>query len=105
MMDLNTYQKLAAETAIYPSCRATEYLSLGLVAEAGEVAGKVAKFYRKDGYFPTVAVMDELGDVLWFISELARTYGFSLEEIAENNIAKLTGRKQRGTLQGSGDTR
>lgn len=104
-MDLNEYQIAAARTAIYPKDRSKEYLSLGLVAEAGEVAGKVAKFYRKDGEFPTGAVIDELGDVLWFISEFARDLGFTLNEVATQKILKLKERHKNGTIKGSGDNR
>lgn len=104
-MELNTYQMKAHATAMYPKERAMEYLSCGLASEAGEVAGKVAKFYRKDGGFPTTAVIDELGDVLWFVASFAYELGYSLEEVANINVDKLQGRKERGTIQGSGDNR
>jgi len=40
------YQEKACETAIFPKHRATEYLTLGLTGEAGEIANKVKKFIR-----------------------------------------------------------
>jgi NTP pyrophosphatase (non-canonical NTP hydrolase) len=99
------YQDDAATTAIYPFERGLEYLSLGLVSEAGEVAGKIAKYYRKDGKLPKEDIIDECGDVLWFISELARYLDTDLSEVADKNIKKLASRKERGMLQGNGDNR
>lgn len=104
-LTFNHYQEDAATTAIYPDARALEYLSLGLVAEAGEVAGKVAKYYRKDGELPKEDLIDEIGDVLWFISELARYLETDLSVVADKNRKKLASRKERGVLKGSGDNR
>jgi len=104
-LTFNEYQENAAKTAIYPEDRALEYLSLGLVAEAGEFAGKIAKYYRKDKTFETQAVIDELGDILWFISEFSRLMGQPLSTIADNNTTKLASRAERGQLKGDGDNR
>ena len=69
---------------------------------AGEVAGKVKKNIR-DGTESNVA--SEIGDVLWYCAMLANELGVNLGKIMEKNLEKLNDRKQRGTLQGSGDTR
>ena len=61
MITADEYQEKARETAIYPEKDALPYLSLGLVSEAGEVAGKVKKLIR-DGTQSDVA--SEIGDVL-----------------------------------------
>ena len=45
------YQEQAGSTAIFPKEKATEYLTLGLTGEAGEIANKVKKFIR-DGAPP-----------------------------------------------------
>lgn len=85
------------------------YPTLGLTNEAGEVAGKIKKVFRdNDGTFDKgqLQVMKkELGDVLWYISEISSVLGISLEEIAQENLTKLQSRKARGKLQGSGDER
>lgn len=104
-LTLNGYQDMAETTAIYPQKVALEYLTLGLTSEVGELTGKVAKWYRKDGAYPHAAVMDELGDVLWFVSELARQHGCTLSDLAQKNLDKLADRKQRGALKGNGDNR
>ena len=84
------------------------YPVLALAEEAGEVAGKVAKYIRKsDTDYHTLreAVGKELGDVLYQLSEAARQFGYTLDEIAEGNVAKLTDRQARGVLVGEGDNR
>lgn len=86
------------------------YPTLGLVGEAGEVAGKVKKILRdKNGDFSSQevgdALRDELGDVLWYLAAVADDLGMCLEEIARRNIEKLTSRRERGVIGGSGDNR
>jgi len=103
------YQKEAKKTAIYPKSVGVMYPALGLTGEAGEVANKVKKIVR-DGYANSPAdwreqVSHELGDVLWYCAALASDLGLSLGRIAKENVNKLSGRQQRGTLGGSGDSR
>ena len=98
------YQDASESTAVYPKSSAVEYLSLGLVSEAGEVAGKVKKALR-DGTFDPEAVADELGDCLWYIAQMATELDFYLSDIAKHNLEKLKDRKERGVLGGSGDKR
>ena len=102
LITAHEYQNKCKSTAIYPKKDAIAYLSLGLVSEAGEVAGKVKKNIR-DGTESNVA--SEIGDVLWYCAMLANELGVNLGKIMEKNLEKLNDRKQRGTLQGSGDTR
>ena len=100
------YQK-QAKLFCLPQAYNQSYLTLGLAAEAGEVAGKLAKYIRDDVSFPQFKkdIVAELGDVLWFVAVLSDFYGVSLEDIAKQNIEKLSSRKQRNAIQGSGDTR
>ena len=102
VMTADFYEMKAGQTAIFPKNQALEYLALGLTSEAGEVAGKVKKLIR-DGTQSDVA--SEIGDVLWYCAMLASEVNVSLGKIMENNLEKLNDRKQRGKLQGSGDTR
>lgn len=110
---LMEYQKRAQGTWNPPPDRETilnlAYLSLGLPNEAGEVAGKVKKIIRdKDGIIDEDtrnAIKDELGDVLWYLAMLGQELGFTLEEIATNNIEKLASRLKRGVIKGNGDNR
>lgn len=106
---LNQYQARAAETAVYPPEHAIIYTALGLAGEAGEVANKAKKILRDDNGVATlervVALADELGDVLWYVANLANDLGFNLSEIAEANLEKLEDRKKRGVIKGQGDKR
>jgi NTP pyrophosphatase (non-canonical NTP hydrolase) len=109
-MDLNTYQEKARSTAIYPDLGSNIiYPTLGLSGEAGEISEKVKKVMRDEGGVLTdpkrEALAFELGDVLWYVSQLAAEIDFTLDEIAQMNLDKLFSRKDRGVLGGSGDQR
>ena len=109
-MDFKTYQKRARETAQYPNLGSNNiYPTLGLVGEAGEVAEKVKKVLRdKKGIFDQDsknAIKKELGDVLWYISNLCTELNFTLDEVAAQNLEKLRLRAAKGMISGSGDDR
>lgn len=103
-LSLNDYQKMAARTAIYKSTHSVLYPALGLAGEAGEVANKIKKMLRDDD-FDRQAIAAEIGDVLWYVSALARDLNIDLHDIAMQNLEKLYSRKARGTLGGNGDKR
>ena len=75
-MEINDYQRMALETAIYPENQRIIYPTLGLTGEAGEVADKVKKVLRdNNGTFTPEKrqqIMLELGDVMWYCATLAR---------------------------------
>ncbi len=109
-MNFNVYQQKARETAIYPDKdNNIVYPVLGLVGEAGEVAEIIKKSIRdKDGKIGAedgLKLYHELGDVLWYLSNIATELGLDLEEIAIRNIQKLTSRQKRDKIRGSGDFR
>jgi NTP pyrophosphatase (non-canonical NTP hydrolase) len=109
-MNFKDYQSKSRKTAAYtPIGHPVIYPTLGLVNEAGEVAGKIKKVFRdKNGEISEEtreALKAELGDVLWYIAQVATELNLSLDEIAEYNIAKLYDRLERGQIQGDGDNR
>jgi NTP pyrophosphatase (non-canonical NTP hydrolase) len=109
-MDFNDYQIKSRKTAGYPAIgHSVIYPTLGLVNEAGEVAGKIKKVFRDKGgeisEETRQALKAELGDVLWYIAQVATELDLSLDEIAEYNIAKLYDRLERGKIKGDGDNR
>lgn len=109
-MDLGTYQQLSRRTARYPRAGQNPiYPTLGLCGEAGEVADKVKKVIRdRDGAFtPEViaALQLELGDVLWYVAQLATELGLDLEQVARANLEKLASRAARNVISGDGDQR
>jgi len=104
------YQQRASETAIIPKHQALEYLTLGLVGEAGEIANKAKKLIRDgadvEGYNDKLdQIAAELGDVLWYAAMLCNHVEVNLGKVMENNLDKLADRKSRGVIGGSGDTR
>lgn len=129
-MNFDEYQEETSETVVYSQKYAQGYVLLGLLSEAGEIAGVTKRSIRGDfrvearlellvGIEPPsegqiraraeeltlAALSKELGDLLWYIARLAAEYGLSLGEIAEENLKKLAARKAAGTLKGSGDDR
>jgi NTP pyrophosphatase (non-canonical NTP hydrolase) len=109
-MDFATYQKDSRKTAQEVSCNhPIAYPTLGLVNEAGEFAGKIKKIFRdKNGIISEMdrqALKGELGDVLWYLTQLCTELNLTLEEVAEHNLQKLFSRLERGTISGSGDER
>ena len=164
-MTFEEYQKEAVKFRT-ESANNEEYLTLGLIEEVGEAAGKLAKG-RRDVVFDEKAFIKELGDILWFVAnladyydrefdakfsdglkecfkmdtdagatveytmilvacyasntvskcgvffndivanigDLACRYGYTLEQLAEINLAKLRDRAARGKIQGNGDAR
>lgn len=111
-MDFNDYQKFATSTAVYPdqgTVRGLEYVVLGLCGEAGSVANQVKKIFRDDGGELTserrAAILRQLGDTLWYISQTCTELLQDFEGLAKGNVEKLYGRQVKGTLHGDGDAR
>ena len=109
-MDLSEYQSRARATAVYPKAGDNLlYPTLGLCGEAGEVAEKIKKMVRDDDGVLTderrAALAKELGDVLWYLAQIATEADLELAAIAAANIEKLSSRQRRNMLQGSGDDR
>jgi NTP pyrophosphatase (non-canonical NTP hydrolase) len=109
-MRLSEYQALSRATAVYPDAGDNLlYPTLGLCGEAGEVAEKVKKMIRDDGGVLSgerrAALAKELGDVLWYVAQLATEAGLELDVVAQDNLDKLRSRRRRNVLQGSGDDR
>ena len=128
-MELNDYQNKAMSTCM-DSSRNMSYMAMGLVSEVGEFMGKIAKAIRKgdvhignndqdsDLHYTIGFMTDpdrrrewesdlkhELGDILWFAAGIAEVMGWTLEEVAQENIDKLASRQKRGVIEGNGDNR
>lgn len=110
-MTFDEYQIEARKTANYPAIGGVSWIYpvLGNSGESGEIAEKFKKIIRdKNGVISEEdrqAIKKEIGDQCWYLSNLAYELGFSFNEIAESNIAKLKSRQERGVLGGSGDNR
>lgn len=109
-MHIDAYQNLTGNTAQYPADtteQAVTYCAMGLAGEAGEVANKVKKIMRGDVtlYDQNDAIVDELGDCLWYIAQLADQLGINLSDVAGRNLRKLQDRQTRKAIKGNGDLR
>lgn len=109
---MDWYQSQTKTTAQYPTEMAMPYLISGLCSEAGEVAAAYKRYLRGDyghdyEHLDVVAekIGHELGDCLWYISELCSHLGLNLSSVALDNLRKLRYRQERGTIEGSGDDR
>ncbi|MDD3711545.1 MAG: nucleoside triphosphate pyrophosphohydrolase family protein [Patescibacteria group bacterium] len=109
-MHFQDYQKQAKKTAVYPN-KGKNYIYpvLGLTGEAGEVAEKFKKIIRdNDGKINSekkAEIEKELGDVLWYISQISTELKINLEDVAKTNIKKLSSRLKRNCIKGDGDNR
>ena len=126
-LTLNEYQDKAMSTCL-PESDNLFYMLANLVGEVGEFASKAGKHMRKGKLHITTPPRDEegkilhtqawnvsreerqlmlseIGDILWQTAGLAKVMGVTLEEVAEENLAKLTSRQQRNVIAGDGDER
>jgi NTP pyrophosphatase (non-canonical NTP hydrolase) len=116
-MTMNDYQAAARKTAMGNSL---DHFVHGLTEEAGEVAGVMKRFHRGDDkyHFPRhrleiprmsdlakEKLLDEIGDVLWYVAMIAYELETSMEDVAQRNIDKLADRAARKVITGSGDKR
>ncbi len=109
-MTFDEYQEQANRTAKYPTIgERFVYPTLGLAGEAGEVAETVKKILRDDHSVISEEKRDELkkelGDVLWYLAQVATEFKLSLRDVAETNVKKLADRAARGVIHGSGNNR
>jgi NTP pyrophosphatase (non-canonical NTP hydrolase) len=102
-MDLNQYVKDALKTES-PSTEALLeriqqndiirmlHAAIGLQTEVGEIQDALKKhiFYGKP--LDKVNLIEEMGDLFWYLAILADTLGVSFEHIMQINIAKLKAR-------------
>ena len=107
-MTFDEYQEKAMRTAT-PASASLAYGALGLNGEAGEVAEKIKKWIRDSGSDISKLNKDEmakeLGDVLWYVARIGDLLDLKMNDIASANISKLSDRKSRGVISGSGDNR
>ncbi len=115
-MEFGEYQDSSKRTAIYPRLGPAGgpfvgwiYPALGLAGEAGEIEEKLKKLIRDSNFRLTPDLKDEikkeLGDLLWYMAQLASELEISLDNVATSNLAKLNTRLSRDSIHGEGDER
>ena len=96
-MEIKEYQELVKTTAKKFKDKTHEIASwgLGVVGEAGDIAGCIKKtlFHGND---QTKGMRENLGDVMWYLVMICNFYGWKLEDILDENIAKLKKRYPQG---------
>jgi NTP pyrophosphatase (non-canonical NTP hydrolase) len=104
-MQFNEYNEFVKGMKVYPEKHAIIYPTLGITGEGGEIAEKVKKWLRGDKELDKVELLKEAGDVLWYLTSLADDLGYTLQDVVDANVAKLSSRKERGVQKGDGDNR
>ncbi len=110
-MTFDEYQKLAITTALphKPPLMDKTIWVMGIAGEAGELTDKWKKIVAyqdgKLGENDLKELSKEVGDILWYIALFTQRLGLSLDEVAQQNIKKLSDRKKRGVIRGQGDNR
>lgn len=119
-VNISEYQEFVKSTAQYTEWNDPEktrglpiYAALGLCGEAGELVEKIKKLWRNEpekGFYnrmllltPATTLLFELGDVLWYLTEICNQLDISLEDVMAANIVKLSGRVKNNTILGEGD--
>lgn len=118
MVDFKTYIARTDETAVYPDKLPSDcdpnligliYVMLKLPGECAEVSQHIGKVIRDDNCIITseriAAIKKEVGDVFWYLARLCKHLGIDPDEFLQENLDKLSDRKARGTIKGSGDNR
>lgn len=94
-MNLNEYQELSSRTANNHEYALANF-GLGIAGEAGEVADLIKKVVFHNHVIDKQNVCKELGDVLWYLSQIATLAGLTLDKVAETNVKKLKERYPEG---------
>jgi len=96
-MNADYYQKLASRTANKNNnSMALAISTMSLGEEAGEVAGLIKKHLGHGHDLDLDKLKKELGDVLWYLTDICARVGFSLADVMEANIDKLEKRYPNG---------
>jgi NTP pyrophosphatase (non-canonical NTP hydrolase) len=100
MMDFDGYQKEALRTDRVPARQGTDNVlslivpMLGLAGETGQLLSEYKKHLR-DGEAHRLfkeRVSEELGDLLWYIANVASKFDLTLDDIAAANLTKVKAR-------------
>lgn len=97
-MTINEYQKLAMST-LNPDLDKKDVLIngvMGLCGESGEVIDIVKKHLAQGHELDKEKIIKELGDVAWYMAEIATVLDVELEDVFVQNIEKLKRRYPEG---------
>ena len=90
-MKISEYQEFCAK-GILPATLEREPIvgfALGLAGESGEVVDDIKKKYFHGRTIDPDHTIEELGDVMWYVANIATQLGVTLDEVIERNADKL----------------
>jgi len=92
------YQKLAVGTANMRETYTNKLLNwtLGLATETGEIAEVIKHWAFHHHPLDVEHIEEELGDLIWYISQMCETLGLDLQDVADKNLLKLAERYPHG---------
>lgn len=92
-LTFSDYERLASRTDVSPGrdLKGMMVPLLGLAGEVGSLLSEHKKHLREGDRYSvfTHQVAEEIGDILWYLANIASKSGLSLGEIAAENLAKL----------------
>lgn len=94
-MEFNDYQKAAKRTR-YGNEQVLTNCALGLAGEAGQVVDLVKNYTFKGHPLDKDQLTHELGDVLWYLSQIAEWDDIPFDQVAKDNIETLNRRYPNG---------
>ncbi|BAP85856.1 nucleotide pyrophosphohydrolase [Paucilactobacillus hokkaidonensis JCM 18461] len=94
-MEFNDYQK-AANRTLYGNEQVLTNCALGLAGETGQVVDLVKNYTFRGQKLDRDELVHEMGDVLWYLSQVAQWADIPFDEIAKNNIDTLNDRYPNG---------
>lgn len=98
MKDFDNYQEEAKRTCPLNIDLRDRFLigALGTAGEAGEIVETIKKSIFHGHELDTKKLAREIGDVMWYLANLATAIGFNLSEVAQMNVDKLRVRYPAG---------
>ena len=94
-MEFNGYQE-AANRTLYGTEQVLTNCALGLAGESGQVIDLVKAYTFKGQKLDKKQLTHEMGDVLWYLSQIAEWAGIPFDEVAKENIETLNKRYPNG---------
>ena len=98
MMEIQEYQRQATRT-INTSLEKNENISnmvFGILGEGGEIADHLKKYLYQGHSLDAKHLEEEIGDLMWYVCNLATIYDISMVNVLEHNIEKLKKRYKVG---------
>lgn len=97
-MDIKEYQEKATRTVNTRLSRKDQLsnLCMGLCGESGEVVDYLKKCIYHDHKLEKEKLFEELGDIMWYLTNIATLFNLPMDNILDKNIKKLEERYPEG---------